>query len=250
MSGRAHGRNAVLEMLRKGERRVLRLVIATGREDERIAEIIALARRAGVPVHRRPIREVDGLAGPGAVHQGVVAEITPREYDDPRAILASAGRSPLYVVLDGVEDPRNLGAVIRSAAAAGADALFLPGRRAAGLTPGALKTASGAAEHLPMARIGNVVSFLNDLKKKEIWVAGLDAAGTTAWCDFDLSGPLALVVGAEGKGLRRLARETCDVLLSIPLARGIESLNLSVAAGVVLFEAVRQRRAKQGRFCE
>ncbi|HET6277526.1 MAG TPA: 23S rRNA (guanosine(2251)-2'-O)-methyltransferase RlmB, partial [Candidatus Polarisedimenticolia bacterium] len=149
------------------------------------------------------------------------------------------------VVLDGVEDPRNLGAVIRSAAAAGADALFLPDRRAAGLSAGTLKTASGAAEYLPVARIGNVVSFLKELKEKGIWVVGLDAAGDTAWSDFDLKLPLALVLGGEGKGLRRLARETCDALLSIPLGNRVESLNVAVAAGVVLFEAVRQRRGKR-----
>jgi 23S rRNA (guanosine2251-2'-O)-methyltransferase len=239
-----YGRNAVLELLRCGTRQVRSLVIAPGREDDRIREILSLARRNGVPVRRDPLSSIESLAGGGTNHQGVVAEVDRKGYGDAGTILAARPESPLYVVLDGVEDPRNLGAVIRSAAAAGADALFLPDRRAAGLSAGTLKTASGAAEHLPVARIGNVVSFLKELKEKGIWVVGLDAAGDTAWSDFDLKLPLALVLGGEGRGLRRLARQTCDVLLSIPLSNRIESLNVAVAAGVVLFEAVRQRREK------
>ena len=237
-----YGRNAVLELLRSGTRQVRSLVIAAGGGDARIREILSLARQRGVSVRRDRLPAIEALAGSGTNHQGVVAEVERKGYADPAAILAAASAAPLYVVLDGVEDPRNLGAVIRSAAAAGADALFLPDRRSAGLSAGTLKTASGAAEHLPVARIGNVVSFLKELKKRNIWVIGLDAAGTTAWSEFDLKQPVALVLGGEGKGLRRLARDTCDLLLSIPLSNGVESLNVAVAAGVVLFEAVRQRR--------
>ncbi len=243
MRGWVYGRNAVLELLRGGTRHVHRLLIAPGKGDARIREITSLARRGGVAVRRGPIGEIAALAGSGANHQGVAAEVEEKSYRDAGAILASTSGTPLYVVLDGVEDPRNLGAVIRSAAGAGADALFLPARRAAGLSAGTLRTASGATEHLPVARIGNVVTFLKQLKKKGIWIVGMDASGSMAWTDFDLRQPLALVLGGEGRGLRRLARETCDVLLSIPLSKGIESLNLSVAAGVVLFETVRQRRS-------
>lgn len=245
MSSWVYGRNAIVELLRRDPRRVRGVVIAPGRADARIGEIVALARRTGVSIRREPTRTIEALAGSGTNHQGVVAQVDPKGYDDAAAILAAPSGSPLYVVLDGVEDPRNLGAVIRSAAAAGADALFLPDRRTAGLTAGTLKTASGAAEHLRVARIGNVVSFLKELKKREIWVVGLDTAGDTPWTDFDLRQPVALVLGGEGKGLRRLARETCDLLLSIPLRSGVESLNLAVAAGVVLFEAVRQRRGEK-----
>lgn len=244
MTSGVYGRNAVLELLRSGARKVYCLVIAPGRGDARITEILSIARNRGIPIRRDRLPALVALAGTSVNHQGVVAEVEQKGYADPAAVLAAASKTPLYVVLDGVEDPRNLGAVIRSAAAAGADALFLPGRRAAGLSAGTLKTASGAAEHLPVARIGNVVSFLKELKKKGIWVVGLDAAGETAWCAFDLSQPVALVLGGEGKGLRRLARETCDLRVSIPLRHGVESLNLAVAAGVVLFEAVRQRREK------
>lgn len=244
MSTWVYGRNAVLELLRCGTRQVRGLVVVPGRVDSRVREILSLARRGGVPVRQCPPAAIEALAGSGTNHQGVAAEIDRREYGDAGAILDVRPEAPLYVVLDGVEDPRNLGAVIRSAAAAGADALFLPDRRAAGLSAGTLKTASGAAEHLPVARIGNVVSFLKDLKTLGIWVVGLDAAGTTSWSDFNLRLPVALVLGGEGKGLRRLARETCDALLSIPLRNGVESLNLAVAAGVVLFEAVRQRHGK------
>jgi 23S rRNA (guanosine2251-2'-O)-methyltransferase len=136
--------------------------------------------------------------------------------------------------------------VVRVAAAAGADGLFLPDRGTPGLTPLAVKAAAGAAERLPVARVGNVVALLKSLKERNVWVVGLDGDGPTPWSSFDLTSPIALVLGGEGRGLRRLARETCDVVLSIPMAEGVESLNLSVAAGVVLFEAVRQRRAREG----
>lgn len=218
-----------------------RVVIATGRRDGRVAAVVRAARRAGVPVERMPAASVRRLAGEESVHQGVVASVEPARYDQPEVVLRGASSPALLVVLDGVDDPRNLGAVIRSAAAAGAGGLFLPTRRAAGLTGACLKVAAGAAERLPIARVGNVASFLKLLKKQGIWVVGLDAGGDESWTSFDLRLPLALVLGGEGKGLRRLARENCDVILSIPLRRGVESLNLAVAAGVALFEVVRQR---------
>lgn len=241
MSDLVYGIHPVLELLRADPRRVTRLLVATGRRDARMAAIFEAARSAGVPVQPQPPAALDRLAGEGR-HQGVVALVAAAGYAETKTVLDDASTPALFVVLDGVEDPRNLGAVIRTAAAAGADGLFVPERRAAGLTPAALKTAAGAAEILPVARIGNVVTFLKSLKDRGIWVAGLDPGGTTAWDRFDLTVPLALVVGTEGKGMRRMARETCDVVLSIPLAAGVQSLNLSVAAGVVLFEAVRQRR--------
>jgi 23S rRNA (guanosine2251-2'-O)-methyltransferase len=234
------GIHAVLAALRAGQRTVTRVVVAAGRRDGRVLQVIEAARAAAVVVHRQPERALDRLAG-GERHQGVVALAAAQAYADPARILAGASSPPLFVVLDGVEDPRNLGAVIRAAAAAGAAGLFLPERRAAGLTAAAIKAAAGAAERLPVARVGNVVALLNSLKEKGIWTAGLDPAGQTPWTGFDLTLPLALVLGGEGRGLRRLARESCDVVLSIPLVGGVQSLNLSVAAGVVLFEAVRQR---------
>ncbi|MGH9798147.1 MAG: 23S rRNA (guanosine(2251)-2'-O)-methyltransferase RlmB [Candidatus Polarisedimenticolia bacterium] len=243
MSGAIHGIHPVLEALAAGSGRVTRVVVAEGRRDGRLIRVLEAARAARVPVQRQPEKALDRLAG-GEPHQGVVALIAAAPYADPEEALRQAARPELLVVLDGVEDPRNLGAVIRAAAGAGADALFLPERRAAGLTAVAEKAAAGAAERLPVARVGNVVAFLNRLKEQGIWVAGLDPAGTTAWTDYDLTGPVALVLGGEGKGLRRLCRETCDLILRIPLMRGVESLNLSVAAAVVLFEARRQRLQK------
>jgi 23S rRNA (guanosine2251-2'-O)-methyltransferase len=234
------GIHAVLAALRAGRRTVTRVVVSEGRRDGRILEVIEAARAAAVGVQRQPERALDRLAG-GERHQGVVAFVAGQAYADPERILESTASTPLFVVLDGVEDPRNLGAVIRASAAAGADGLFLPERRAVGLTAAAIKAAAGAAERLPVARVGNIVALLNSLKEKGIWTAGLDPAGETPWTGFDLTVPLAVVLGGEGRGLRRLARENCDIVLSIPLLRGVQSLNLAVAAGVVLFEAVRQR---------
>ncbi len=245
MSDRIFGIHPVLEALRAGRRSVQRILLSSERRDRRADDLVAAARGAGVPVERVPAAALDRLAE-GRVHQGVVAQVGQAGYEDPEAILDRASRPPLLVVLDGVEDPRNLGAVIRSAAAAGADGIFLPSRGAAGLTDACAKASAGAVERLPVARVGNVVSFLKSLKDRGIWIAGLDPSGPTPWTGFDLTVPLALVLGGEGRGLRRLARETCDVLLSIPLRSGVESLNLSVAAGIVLFEAVRQRSAGVG----
>ncbi len=245
MSERIFGIHPVLEALRAGRRGVQRVVMSSGRRDRRLEEIEAKARAAGVPVQRQPPAALDRLAG-GRGHQGVVAQVAETTYWDPEEILGRAGRRPLFMVLDGVEDPRNLGAVIRAAAAAGADGLFLPSHGAAGLTAACAKASAGAVERLPIARVGNVVSFLKTLKERGIWVAGLDPQGGTPWTGFDLTLPVALVVGGEGRGLRRLARETCDVLLSIPLRSEVESLNLAVAAGVALFEAVRQRSGPEG----
>jgi 23S rRNA (guanosine2251-2'-O)-methyltransferase len=240
VSHRIYGFHPVLQALGSGKRGVRRVLLSDARRDRRADEVLAAARRAGVRVERLPAAAIDRLAE-GRAHQGVVAETAGGGFEEAETILARAGRPPLLVVLDGVEDPRNLGAVIRTAAAAGADGLFVPSHGATGLTESCAKASAGAVERLPVARIGNVVAFLKSLKERGIWVAGLDPAGGTPWTGFDLRQPVALVLGGEGRGLRRLARETCDVLLAIPVRSEIESLNLSVAAGVALFEAVRQR---------
>jgi len=241
LSETIYGVHPVVEALRARRRPIDRILVAAERQDARVRQVIDAAREAGVPVQRQPRVALDRLSG-GGRHQGVVAVVGGMAYADPETTLGGLKGPALLVVLDGVEDPRNLGSTIRSAAAAGADALFLPERGAAGLTGVCVKASAGAAERLPVARIGNVVYFLKSLKEKGIWVVGLDAEGERGWTDFDLCQPVALVFGGEGRGLRRLARETCDIVLSIPLAHGVESLNLSVAAGIVLFEAVRQRR--------
>jgi 23S rRNA (guanosine2251-2'-O)-methyltransferase len=246
VSDRVYGLHPVLEALQAGKRSVNRVVVAASRGDARLKRLIEAARAAGVPVVRQPDRALDRLAF-GEAHQGVVAFVAGRAYANPEELLRAGGASPLFVVLDGVEDPRNLGAVVRAAAAAGAHGLFLPERGAAGLTPVAVKASAGATERLPVARVGNIVTLLKSLKAHNLWVVGLDGSADAPWTSFDWTCPVALVLGGEGRGLRRLAKETCDVVLSIPMAGGVESLNLSVAAGVVLFEAVRQRRAASGR---
>lgn len=241
MSTWIHGINAVLEAIEADATRVGRVVVAEGREDARLRRLVDAARRAGLPVQRQPLQAVGRLAGHGAVHQGVVAFLAEASYADAEATLAAAPAPALLVVLDGVEDPRNLGAVIRVAAAAGAGGVFVPEHRSAGLTPACIKASAGAAFRIPVARVGNLAAFLRRLKERGIWVIGLDAEGTSLWGGFDLREPVALVLGGEGKGLRRLTREHCDAVLSLPLAAGVESLNLAVAAGVALYEAARQR---------
>ena len=245
MSQWIHGLHAVLEALQATPGKVQRVVATSGREDARLREVLEAARRARIPVLRQPLRSVDRLAGAGASHQGIVALIAEAGYADAEQVLEQAGQPALLLVLDGVEDPHNLGAVIRSAAAFGAGGLFLPAHRAAGLSPGSLKASAGTALRFPVARLGNVVAFLERLKERGIWVIGLAEGGNPIWGGFDLKLPVALVLGAEGKGLRRLAREHCDAILGIPVGPGSASLNLSVAAGVALFEAIRQRRAKE-----
>jgi 23S rRNA (guanosine2251-2'-O)-methyltransferase len=240
---RIFGIHPVLEALRAPRRRVTRVVVAAGRRDKRIAEVMAAARQADVVVQRSPRSALDRLSG-GGTHQGVVAWVGSSVYEAAETVLSRASTPALFVVLDGIEDPRNLGAVIRAAAAAGADGLFLPERGATGVTGVSVKTAAGGVERVSIARVGNVVSFIKSLKNKGIWVVGLDPEGGQPWTDFDLTLPVAIVLGGEGRGLRRLARETCDVVLTIPLHSRVESLNLAVAAGVILFEAVRQRSAK------
>jgi 23S rRNA (guanosine2251-2'-O)-methyltransferase len=237
-----HGINAVLEAIDAEPPRVGRIVAALGRGDVRLQRILDAARRAGLPVERQPTASIDRLAGPGTVHQGVVALLAEDSYADTEATLSGAAAPALFVVLDGVEDPRNLGAVIRAAAAAGAGGVFLPEHRSAGLTPVCIKASAGAAFRIPVARVGNLAAFLRRLKERGVWVIGLEAGVTAIWGGFDLREPVALVLGGEGKGLRRLTREHCDAILSLPLAAGVESLNIAVAAGIALYETARQRR--------
>lgn len=244
MSGSIFGIHPVLEALRSPRCRVTRVMVAEGRRDARIGKVVAAAREAGIPVQRMPAKALDRMSE-GGRHQGTVALVGASGYSDPDDVLEQAGDPPLFLILDGVEDPRNLGAVIRSAAAAGVDGVFLPERGTPGLTGVCVKASAGAVERVPIARIKNVASFIKQLKDKGIWVVGLDPGGEQPWTGFDLTLPLAIVAGGEGKGIRRLALERCDARVGIPLRAGVESLNLSVAASVLLFEAVRQRTANR-----
>jgi len=213
-----------------------RLLVAEGAGGPRLQAIIDLARSAGVPVRFEPRAALDRLAGTSA-HQGVVAVGAARKYTEFEQVASSE----LLVVLDGVEDPHNLGAIVRTAHAAGAGAILIPERRAAGLTDVAAKAAAGALEHLPVVRVTNVNRTLEELKQRGFWIYGLDERGNESYAEVEYATPTALVLGGEGKGLHEHVRQHCDVLVRIPMAGKIASLNVSVAAGVVLFEWKRRR---------
>lgn len=240
----------VLEALRAGSRPIERLTIAEGAHEHRLRELLELARAANVPVRRAPRAELQRMSA-GANHQGVIASIGAAHYRDAGelldALISRVGTDapPLGLVLDGVEDPRNLGAIIRTAECAGVHGVFVPERRAAGLTETAAKSAAGALEYVPVARVVNVVRLVEDLKARGIWTIGTAADASLSYTDWDWTQPCALLLGGEGEGLRKLVRERCDALVGIPLLGRIESLNVSVAAGIVLYEAVRQRTASR-----
>ena len=229
------GIHPIAEALRAGHP-LDRVIVAQGAGGPRLQEIIDLARRGHVPVRFEPRSALDRLAGTSA-HQGVVALGAATKY----AELDEARASELVVVLDGVEDPHNLGAIIRTAHAAGAGSVVIPERRAAGLTDVVAKAAAGALEHLPVVRVTNINRALEDLKKRGYWIYGLDERGPEEYTQVEYQSPTAIVLGSEGKGLHEQVRKHCDVLVRIPMAGRISSLNVSVAAGVVLFEWKRRR---------
>jgi 23S rRNA (guanosine2251-2'-O)-methyltransferase len=225
------GIHPVREALRAG-RGLDRVLIARGAGGPRLQEIIDLARQRSVPVRFEP-REALDRASNSAAHQGVLAFGAAQRYADLDQIASGA---QLLVVLDGVEDPHNLGAIIRTAHAAGAAAVLVPDRRAAGLTETVAKAAAGALEHLPVVRVGNVSQTLEALKGRGFWIYGLDERATDLYSEIDFARPTVLVLGGEGQGLHQLVKKHCDVLVRIPMAGAISSLNVSVAAGIVLFE--------------
>lgn len=235
-----YGINPVAEALRAG--RVTRLRIGA-RGDERMRELLSLAQRRGVPVQHVERDVLDRLAG-GGVHQGVVADIddVARDFSVGELVRSAAG-TPLLVVLDGIEDPHNLGAILRTADAAGVDGVVMQSRRAAALGGAAAKASAGAIAHVRIAQVVNIARAIEELKDAGVWTIGLAGEATTPYDAVDLTLPSAIVLGAEGAGLRRLVRERCDRLAAIPMHGRVGSLNVSVAAGVVLFEAARQRRS-------
>jgi len=239
------GIHAVREAL-AASRALDRLVVARGRHDKRIEEIIAMARGRGVPVRLEDRSQLDRLAG-STNHQGVLALTAAQKTADLEDLMERGKRrsngKPLVVLLDGVEDPHNLGAIIRSALAAGADGVVITERRAAGLTETVARASAGAIEHLPIARVTNLSRAMEELKESGYWLVGLDERAPQAHSDADLKGAVGIVMGGEGKGLHELVRKNCDFLVSIPTTGPVRALNVSVAAGVVLFEAVRQRSA-------
>lgn len=239
------GLHAVRTLLKQRPERAIRLLVQKGREDARIGELLTLARAANVLVEVCDAKELERLAGKER-HQGACMYVKPvgvlgeGALDD---LLDALTEPPFLLVLDGVQDPHNLGACLRTADAAGIHAVIVPRDRAAGLSPVVRKVASGAAETVPLIQIVNLARTLRQLKERSIWTVGLDDTAAKTVYEVDLKGPLALVLGAEGPGLRRLTKENCDVLTKIPMFGAVESLNVSVATGIVAYEAVRQRRA-------
>ena len=237
-----YGINAVSEALKSRGRGFEYVGVARERHDHRMQRIIDECRRVGVAVRFVTRQDIDRLAGT-ASHQGVVAVTSAKTYAEVEEILGRRrGEHALVVVLDGVEDPHNLGAIIRTADGAGADGVLIPERRAAGVTATVAKASAGAVEHVPIAKITNVARTLEELKNRNVWTVGLDERGSQAYDALDYNMDCALVLGAEGKGLHELVRKKCDFLVSIPMLGQVPSLNVSVAAAVVLYEIARQRR--------
>lgn len=240
-----YGVHPVAEALKAGRRRFDHVLVASERHDERLARLVSDCRQAGVRVRQEAREHLTHMAGTAA-HQGVVAVVRPKEVLTIEDLFEApdGARARLLLALDGVEDPQNLGALLRVADGAGVDGVIVTDRRSAPLSPVAVKASAGAVEHLRIARVVNLVRALEELKQQNIWVIGLDERGETDYDRFDLTGNCVLVLGREGAGLHDLVRRTCDHLLRIPMAGGVSSLNVSTAGAVVLYEAARQRRAK------
>lgn len=239
------GLHAVQAVVKSAPQRIRKLMLLTGREDQKLAKIVAFAEREGIAMERWSRTKLDQLVN-GENHQGVVAECDRGELHDEAFLfrmLESLSVPPFLLILDGVTDPHNLGACMRSAEAAGVHAVIVPKDNSASLTTVARKVACGAAEVLPLVPVTNLARCLKKLQEAGVWLQGAAGEAAVDLYHADLKGPLGIVMGAEGDGLRRLTRECCDGLISIPMAGEVSSLNVSVATGVCLFEAVRQRRA-------
>jgi 23S rRNA (guanosine2251-2'-O)-methyltransferase len=240
-----YGLHAVREALKAGNRPLQRLLVL--RTDKQFTDVVQLARSRGVPIHVQPLTSFDRLV-PNGKHQGVVAFTSAKAYQTEESILARAAErheAPLLVVLDGVEDPHNLGAVLRTAEGAGAHGVFIPERRAAGLTSVVAKASAGAIDHIPVARVTNMSRLIESLKAAGIWIYGVTPSAEKIYTDVDLREPVGLVLGGEGVGIRPGVLQHCDECVRIPLRGQVQSLNVSAAAAIVLFEAIRQRRPAQ-----
>ena len=235
------GFHAVLARLRADPSSVLEIFLDETRNDARAKDLAAAAERAKVHLMRVPTKRLDGFYG-GGRHQGVVARIEVKKSSDSIDEILEGVEHPLILVLDGVTDPHNLGACLRVANAAGAHAVVAPKDRAAGLTPAVSKVASGAAESTPYLMVTNLARTLGELKERNLWIVGADQRAEKSLYEADLPDSIAWVLGAEGEGMRRLTRETCDLLVKIPMSGELESLNVSVSAGICLYESVRRRR--------
>lgn len=239
------GRNSVLEALRTDVPVSTMYVASRIDSDDRVKEALTLAAEAGVPIMETPRTELDRITD-GAVHQGMALQVPPYDYAHPKDLVDSQiPGTPLIVALDGITDPRNLGAIVRSTAAFGGHGVVVPSRRSAGMTASAWKTSAGAAARVPVAQAANLVRALEDYRKAGFFVVGLDMDGDVELPGLELAtSPLVVVVGSEGKGLSRLVRETCDQIVSIPMSSSVESLNAGLAAGVTLYEIARLRTSQ------
>jgi 23S rRNA (guanosine2251-2'-O)-methyltransferase len=241
------GIHAVKEAL-EAQRPIDHIAIAKGRQDTRVEEIVQLARKQGVALRFEDRSQLDRMAN-AKDHQGVVALAAARAAATLEDILAAANATKsqmgLIVLLDGVEDPHNLGAIIRTALAAGANGVVVPERRAAGLTDTVARASAGALSHLPVAKVTNLVRAMEELKEAGYWLVGLDEDGEKNYTDVDYTSPMGIVLGGEGKGLHDLTKKRCDFVVKLPTTGPVKSLNVSVATGVVLFEAIRQRHARK-----
>jgi 23S rRNA (guanosine2251-2'-O)-methyltransferase len=238
-----YGLHPVEEALKAGRRRFDHVLVSSERHDDRLERLVVLCRETGVRVLQEAREQLTQLAQTPA-HQGVVALVHPQEFLTIEDLFepTKPGAPRLLLALDGVEDPQNLGALLRVADGAGVDGVLLTERRSAPLSPVAVKASAGATEHLRIARVVNLVRALEELKRRNLWIIGLDERGSSDYDQFDLTGDCVLVLGREGAGLHDLVRRTCDHLLRIPMSGGVSSLNVSAAGAVVLFEAFRQRR--------
>ncbi len=243
------GRNSVLEAMRAKIPATAFYIAQRVEMDDRVKEMLSIATHRDIPVLEVTRQELDRMAGFDGVHQGVALKVPPYEYAHPQDLLEKVidqGQTPLFVALDGVTDPRNLGACMRTADAAGAQAVIVPRDRSASLTPVVAAAAAGAAETLPLIAVTNLARAMEEIRDAGVWIVGAAGESERALYDIDLTGPIAWALGAEGEGLRRLTREKCDRLARIPLHGQVESLNVSVAAGVCLFETLRQRQQRGG----
>lgn len=245
-----YGVNAVLEALRAGTRQIETITILESARPDRLKSLIELARQRGVPVHRVPRLDLDRSLGE-VRHQGVVARVAAARYADADELLdtlegkVGTEDPPLVLGLDAIEDPRNMGSIVRTAECAGVHGVFIAERRAVGLTGAVAKVAAGALEYVPVARVTNLVRLIEQLKARNIWVVGAAGEARQSYTEWDWKLPNALFLGNEGHGLHRLVREHCDTLVRIPMAGKLDSLNVSVAAGVLLYEARRQRNLSE-----
>ena len=236
-----YGVNQVLEALKAKRATLIRV---SPRADDRLTQLVRLAESQGVPVHRMRLEDLDRLAGAGQRHQGVVGDVQETGSYSVEDLVIGAKAAPLIVVLDSIEDPHNVGAILRTVDAAGGDGVVRQSRHAARLDGAAAKASAGAVAHVKIAEVVNIARAIEILKDAGVWTVGLAGDAPKRYDEVDLTMPTAIVVGAEATGLRRLVRERCDWLVSIPMAGHVQSLNVSVAAGIALFEALRQRRPK------